>query len=155
MLVFWLRWEIVFGVTYILSVRYSSVVSKYEHHQSHFDLKKFLLGFFILQKQWDSNFPLLCISFLLCIDLQPYTHDCFSKILRTLFDFLNNTSWVSFFLEKQLANIPDRGSLFLCNTLYSTLLALTDGQKDRRRLKLILVGLGNLQFLQDNPGWAG
>ncbi len=51
MLVFWLRWEIVFGVTYVLSVRYSSVVSKYEHHQSHFNLRKFLLGFFILQKQ--------------------------------------------------------------------------------------------------------
>ncbi len=51
------------------------------------------------------------------MDLQPYSHDCFSKILRTLFDFLNNTYWVSFILEKQLANIPDRGFLFLRNTL--------------------------------------
>ncbi len=62
-----------------------SVVSKYEHHQSHFNLVKFLLGFFILQKQWDPNFLLLCIPFLLCIDLQPYSHDRFSKISRTFF----------------------------------------------------------------------
>ena len=40
-----------------------------------------------------------------------------------------------FLLEEQLANILDRGFLFLRNTLFSTLLALTDGQKDRRRLK--------------------
>jgi hypothetical protein len=50
-LVFWLRQEIVFSVMYILSVRYLSVMSKYKHHQSHFNLRKFLLGFFILQKQ--------------------------------------------------------------------------------------------------------
>ncbi len=79
------------------TVVWLSVVSKYKHHQSHSNLRKFLLGFFILQNQWDPNFPLLCISFLLCMDLQPYSHDCFSKISRTLFDFLNNTYWVSFF----------------------------------------------------------
>ncbi len=50
-LVFWFWREVVFGVMYILSVRYLSVMSKYEHHQSHFNLTKFLLGFFILQKQ--------------------------------------------------------------------------------------------------------
>jgi hypothetical protein len=50
-LVFWFWREIVFGGMYILSVRYLSVVSKYEHHQSNFNLRKFLLGFFILQKQ--------------------------------------------------------------------------------------------------------
>ncbi len=44
-------------------------MSKYEHHQSHDNLRKFLLGLFILQKQWDPNF----------------LHDCFSKILRTFF----------------------------------------------------------------------
>ncbi len=42
-------------------VRYSSVVSKYKHHQSHFNLRKFLLGFFILQKQWDHTFC-YCVS---------------------------------------------------------------------------------------------
>ncbi len=94
-LVFLLWWEIVFGVMYILSVRYSSVVSNYKHHQEHFNKRKFLLSFFFLQKQWDPNFLLLCISFLLCMDLQPYSHDCFSKISRTLFDFRNNTHGVS------------------------------------------------------------
>jgi hypothetical protein len=79
------------------TVIWSSVMSKYEHQQSHFNLRKFLLGFFILQKQRDPNFLLLCISFLLCMDLQPYSHDCFSKLLRTLFDFRNNTYWVSLF----------------------------------------------------------
>jgi hypothetical protein len=29
------------------------------------------------------------------MDLQPNSHYCFSKILRILFDFLNNTYWVS------------------------------------------------------------
>ncbi len=55
------------------------------------------LGFFIVQKQLDPNFLLLCISFLHCMDLQPYSNNCFSKISRTLFSFLNNTYWVSFF----------------------------------------------------------
>ncbi len=40
-----------------------------------------------------------------------------------------------FLLEKQLANILDRGCLFLRNTLYSTLLALTHRQNHRRRNK--------------------
>ncbi len=79
------------------TVVWLSVVSKYEHHQSHFNLRKFLLGFFILQNQLDPNFLLLCISFLLCMGLQPYSNDCFSKISRTLFYFLNNPYWVSFF----------------------------------------------------------
>ena len=35
--------------------------SKYEHHQSHFNLRNFLLGFFILQKQLDPNFC-YCVS---------------------------------------------------------------------------------------------
>jgi hypothetical protein len=52
--------------------------------------------------------------------------------------------------------------------LHIPLLALTDGQKDGHRpnqpwlgwvtygpSRLILVGLGNLRFLQVNPGWAG
>jgi hypothetical protein len=59
------------------TVIWSSVVSKYKHQQSHFNLRKFLLGFFILQIQWDQNFLLLCISFLLCMDLQPYSNDSF------------------------------------------------------------------------------
>jgi hypothetical protein len=70
--------------------------------------------------------------------------------------------WLSFFiLKKQLANILDRGFLFLRNTLllcsllygkanlvrftlfYSTLLTLTDGQNDGQRNELIPGGLGN------------
>jgi hypothetical protein len=42
--------------------------------------------------------------------------------------------------------------IFLINTLllHIPLLALTDSRNDRQRIKLILVGLGNLWFLQVN-----
>jgi hypothetical protein len=47
--------------------------------------------------------------------------------------------------------------IFLINTLllHIPLLALTDRRNYRQRNELILVGLGNLRFLQVNPGWAG
>ena len=107
----------------------------------------------------------------------PYSHDCFSKILRTFFVkklipyktyvwedqlflalygstiiqtwlFLKNIEnfvWfpkqyllVFFILEKQLTNIPDRGFLFLRNTLllhslspYSQTDGRTDGQMNK------------------------
>ncbi len=104
------------------------------------------MDFFILQKQWDPNFPLLCISFLLCMDLQPYSHNCFSKILRTLFDFRNNTYWVSFYLEKQLANIPDKGFLYLCNTLllYSLSPYWRTERQTETQIHLLRVGWRNL-----------
>ncbi len=86
------------------------------------------------------------------MDLQSYSHDCFSKILRTLFDFLDNTYCVSLFWRNNLLIIWSGVScfsvmlfystLFCCGgkanlvrftLFYSTLLTLTDGQKDRRR----------------------
>jgi hypothetical protein len=66
--------------------------------------------------------------------------------------------------------LKDKLLIFLINNLllYIPLLALTDGQTHRRRDESILVGLGNLQFLQVilvglgnlwffqvDPGWAG
>ncbi len=74
-------------------------------------------------------------SFLLCMDLQPYSHNCLSKILRTLFDFLNNTYWVSFFQRNNLLIFWTGVSCFSVTLFYSTLLALTHRQKDGRRLK--------------------
>ena len=55
-------------------------------------LREILIEFLILQKQLDnqgiflirSEFLLLYISFLHCMDPQPYSHDRFSKISRTL-----------------------------------------------------------------------
>ena len=142
-------------------------------------------------------------SFLFCMDIQPYSHYCFSKISRNLFDFLINTYWVSLFLRNNFLIFWTGVScfsvtlfystLFCCGgkanlvrftLFYSTLLTLTHRQNDRRRNKLILdglgnqkklvppglswlgwvtygssrlilVGLGNLRFLQVNPGWAG
>ncbi len=84
-------------------------------------------------------------------NLQPYSHYCFSKISRTLFDFLNNTYWVSLFLRNNLLIFRTGVScfsvtlyyftLFCCGgkanlvrftLFYSTLLTLTDGQNDRQ-----------------------
>ncbi len=93
--------------------------------------------------------PRIFFSFLLlCMDLQPYSHNYFSKILRTLFDFLNNTYWVFFILEKQLANIPDRGFLFLHNTLllYSLSPYSQTESQTETQIRLLRVGWRNLFF---------
>ncbi len=88
------------------------------------------------------------------MDLQSYRHNCFSKISRTLFDFLNNTYWMSLFLRNNLLIFWTGVSffsvtlfystLFCCGgkdnlvrftLFYSTLLTLTDGRNDRQRNK--------------------
>ncbi len=93
-------------------------------------------------------------SFLLCMDLQPYSHYCFLKILRILFDFLNNTYWVSLFQRNNSLIFRTGVSCFsvtffysthFCcggkanlvwfTLFYSTLLTLTDGWNDRQRNK--------------------
>ncbi len=93
-------------------------------------------------------------SFLLWMYLQPYSHFCFSKISRTLFDFLNNTYWVSLFQRNSLLIFwtgvscffvtPFYSSLFCCGgkanlvwftLFYSTLLTLTDGRNEGQRNK--------------------
>jgi hypothetical protein len=58
------------------------------------------------------------------------------------------------FLQRTL---KDKLPIFLINTLllYIPLFALTDGQNYGQRNELILAGMGNLQFFQVNPGWAG
>ncbi len=77
----------------------------------------------------------MCVSFLLCMDLQPYSNDCFSKIQRTLFDFQNNTYWFSLFQRNNSLIFRTGVFCFSVTLFYSTLLALTHRQKDRRRLK--------------------
>ncbi len=69
------------------------------------------------------------------MDLQTYSHDRFSKISRTLFDFLNNTYWVSLFQRNNSPIFRTGVSCFSVTLFYSTLLALTDGQKDGQRVK--------------------
>ncbi len=83
------------------------------------------------------------------MDLQPYSQYCFSKISRILFDFLNNTYWLSLF-QRNNSLIFWTGvscfsvtffyfTLFCCGgkanlvrftLFYSTLLTLTDGMMD-------------------------
>ncbi len=89
---------------------------------------------------------------MLCMDLQPYSHYCYSKISRTLFDFLNNTYWVSLFQRNNslifwtgvscfsvtlyystLLCCGGKANLVWFTLFYSTLLTLTDRQTDRQR----------------------
>ena len=83
---FW--WEIgVLHTTYVLRVPYScAVVSVFCCGG-----KANLVQIFLL------NLRIFFLYFLLCMDLQPYSHNSFSKISRTLFDFRNTTYWVSLF----------------------------------------------------------
>ncbi len=99
-------------------------------------------------------------SFLLCMDLQPYSHYCFSKISRNLFDFLNNTYWVSLFLRNNSLILQTvfscfsvtlfYSTLFCCGRkaklvrltlFYSTLLTLSDRMTDRETNTLASRGL--------------
>ncbi len=54
-------------------------------------------------------------------NLQLYSHYCFSKILRTLFDFLNNTYWVSLFVRNNQLIFWTGVSCFSVTLFYSTL----------------------------------
>ena len=94
------------------------------------------------------------------MDLQPYSHYCFSKISRTLFDFLNNTYWVSLFSRNNslifwtgvscfsitlfyltLFCCGGKANLVRFTLFYSTLLTLTDGMTDRGTNALASRGL--------------
>ncbi len=85
-------------------------------------------------------------------NLQPYSHYCFSKISRTLFDFLNNTYWVSLFLRNNslifwtgvscfsvtlfyftLFCCGGKANLVRFTLFYSTLLTLTERRNDGQR----------------------
>ncbi len=55
------------------------------------------------------------------MDLQSYSYDYFSKISRTLFDFLNNTYCVSLFQRSNLLIIWSGVSCFSVTLFYSTL----------------------------------
>ncbi len=54
-------------------------------------------------------------------NLQPYSHYCFSKISRTLFDFLTNNYWVSLFLRNNSLIFWTGVSCFSETLFYSTL----------------------------------
>jgi hypothetical protein len=103
---------------------------------------------------------------------------------RKLLIFLENTLLLSQFHKQSLLHIPlflvkwelvvffqrtliEKLPIFLVYTLllfcshkhsftpYPTLSPYSHRQNYRQRNELILVGLGNLWFLQVNPGWAG
>ncbi len=55
------------------------------------------------------------------MDLQSYSHDCFSEISRTLLDFLNNAYWASLFVRNNLLIFRTGVSCFSVTLLYFTL----------------------------------
>ncbi len=89
--------EIVFCFAYVLHVRYScAVVSVFWlwrervfgwSKKNSYWISLFYRNSLITKVyfSWDPNFLILLISFLYCMDLQPYSHDCFSKISRAFF----------------------------------------------------------------------
>ncbi len=88
--------------------------------------------FFILQKQWDPNFLLLCISFLLCMDLQPYSHDCCSKNIENFLckqKLVNSRSIPSMHAERKITDHSHKHFF----TPYPSL--SPDWQTDRQRDK--------------------
>jgi hypothetical protein len=62
--------------------------------------EKILIGFLYFTETIRFKLSVTVYLFLACMDLQPYGHDCFSKISRVLFDFQNNTYWVSLFYRE-------------------------------------------------------
>jgi hypothetical protein len=123
-LVFLIWREIVFD-TYVLSVQYSCAVVSVFCCGGKANLERIFL----------LNLRIFFSYFLLCMDLQPYSHDCFSKISRILFDFLNNTYWVSLFERNNSLIFQTGVSCFFITLFYTILLVLTDRWKDRWRVK--------------------
>jgi hypothetical protein len=70
-------------------------------------------------------------SFLLCMDLQPYSHDCFSKNIKNFVWFPKQYLLCFFILEKLWTGV----SCFSVTLFYSALLALTEGQNYWWRVK--------------------
>ena len=79
---FWFWREIVFGVTYILSVQYSCAVVflKNDYSVSLFQRNNSLANVCF---SLNPNFLLLRISFLFSINQHLYSHDLFSKYIET------------------------------------------------------------------------
>ncbi len=100
-----------FKSEYYLRINIGNRVKKCEHWQSHFDFlnNAYWVSFFmrniLLAKicfSQDPNFLLLCISFLYCIDLHPYSHDRFLNKSRP---FCGSRNWwiiVVFFQRNSL-----------------------------------------------------
>ncbi len=98
---------------------------------SHDSISKTSRTFFV--KYWSPIKPTYkkTYSFLLCMDLQPYSHNYFSKNIKNFVWFPKQYLLGFFFLEKFRTGV----SCFSVTLFYSILLALTHGQNHWRRLK--------------------
>ncbi len=90
------------------------------------------------------------------MDLEPYSHDCFVKNIENFVWFPKQYLLGFFILEKQFANNPDRGFLFLRNTLLLYFLS-SYRRTDRQTEEQIDPGWAGHPdgFLLINPVWAG
>ncbi len=64
---------------------------------NHTLFKKILIGFLYFTETMRSKLSVTVYLFLALYGSTTIQYDCFSKISRTLFDFRNNTYWVSIF----------------------------------------------------------
>ncbi len=96
---------------------------------SHDRFSKILRIFFV--KKWSPIKPTYekTNSFLLCMDLQQYSHNYFSNNIENFVWFPKQYLLGFFILEKFWTGV----SCFSVTLFYSTLLALTDGQNHRQR----------------------
>ena len=116
-------------------------------------LRKFLIGFLYFTESTQTprynshkiQIFCYCISLsYICMDLQPYSHDRFSKILRTFYASRNSLIILVFLQHKLKEKLP----IFLINTLllYISLLALTHEQNYGGTNTLASRGLEELFF---------
>ncbi len=112
-------------------------MSKCKHRQSHYDClytvsKKISYWVSLFYRNnsltkvyfsWDPNFLLLRISFLHCMDLQPYSHNRFSKISRTF--FASRNYWIIIVFRQYTLKVKLRFVLINTFLLHIPLLALT------------------------------
>ncbi len=121
--------------------------------------EKCLSRFFIFEKQLASQ------KYVCCKIIQPYSHNRFSKMLRTF--CANRNSWVScvslwiktntnsctYLVYDTVVRLCQffccgrQANLVQLTLFYSTLFTFTDRRMDGRRNKLILDGLGNQKKL--------
>ncbi len=102
---------------YILSVRYSSVMSKIRTPPITLQFKKIFVGFLYFTETMRSKLSVTVYLFLALCGSTIIQSQLFLKNIENFVWFPKQYLLGFLILEKQLANIPDGGFLFLRNTL--------------------------------------
>ncbi len=134
----------------LLKDKYRKSCQTCEHRQSHFVFLKNTYSVSLFQR--NNLLARICLSYDTALQSRSFLKNIENFLCKQ--KLVNNRSIPSTHAEKKLPFV-------LINTLLLDIPLLaftdrqTDKQTDRQRNELILVGLGNLRFLQVNLGWAG